>query len=352
MSNLLFKDKPLVGLDISQTGIKIMAIDTQHWVVSGYGSIDLDPAKVQKSLDDDDDAYIQNNLSGMLAKNILGRIPSNHVVLSVPTARTFTRTFAIPRESEKNIADSVQLEIDQYIPIPAESLYVDYEITERTDENIVISLSAAPRTLIDKYTSIAEDAGLKVCAIEPSVSAVARLLERTEEGHLPTIIVDIGAAATDIAVFEGGSIKVTGSIAIGGNTFTLDIAKKLKVPLENAHQLKVLSGLNPGPRQAKISAAITPSLDKIMDETRKVIRYYTERLNNDKKIEQVLVVGGGSNIPGIGEFCTNSLVMPARVASPWQKLNFAKLAEPAKQFRARYITVAGLSILTPSEVKK
>ncbi|MDN5819364.1 MAG: cell division FtsA domain-containing protein, partial [bacterium] len=72
-------------------------------------------------------------------------------------------------------------------------------------------------------------------------------------------------------------------------------------------------------------------------------RYYTERLNDEHKIEQVLIVGGGSNIPGIGDYFTNELLMPARVAVPWQKLDFGKLPQPSKQFRPRYVTVAGLA---------
>ncbi len=151
---------------------------------------------------------------------------------------------------------------------------------------------------------------------------------------------------------DKGAIRVTGGVGIGGNTFTLDIAKKLDITLENAHQLKVLNGLSAGPRQAKITAALKPSLSRISTEIRKVIRYYNERLNDDGKIEQVLVVGGGANVPGIGEFFTNELVMPARVASPWQKLNFGTLKEPNKQFRPRYITVAGLASVTSQEVWK
>lgn len=187
--------------------------------------------------------------------------------------------------------------------------------------------------------------------IEPGISAVARVLEATEEGHLPTVIVDIGPATTDIAVLDG-SIRVTGGLGVGGNTFTLDIAKKLGVPLENAHQLKVLNGLNAGPRQEKITTALRPSLQRIVVETRKVIRYYNERLSDDRKLEQVIIVGGGSNVPGIGDYFTNELVMPARVASPWQQLDFAKLPQPAKQFRPRYITVAGLASIDPGSIWK
>jgi type IV pilus assembly protein PilM len=348
VAKLYYKDKPIIGLDISQTGIKIMAINVKKWLVTGYGSIDLDPEKVQKSLEGDDN-YLESNLQGLLTKNLVGALHSNHVVLSIPTGRTFTRTFNLPSSAEKNLKDAVELEVDQYIPIPSETLYIDYEIVERNKENITISLTAAPRVLIDRCIAITEATGLRVCAVEAGISAVARLLENTEEGHLPTVIVDIGPASTDIAILDR-SIRVSGSIGIGGNTFTLDIAKKLKVPLENAHQLKVLNGLSAGPRQQKLQAALSPNLERILNETRKVIRYYNERLEGRHKLEQVLIVGGGSNIPGLGDFFTNSLVMPARVASPWQRLNFGNLPEPAKQFRPRYITVAGLASVNEESI--
>ena len=81
------------------------------------------------------------------------------------------------------------------------------------------------------------------------------------------------------------------------------------------------------------------------------MRYYEERIKG-MKVEQLIIVGGGSNIPGIGEFFTNNLVIPARVASPWQSLNFGKLPQPAKQLKPRYITVAGIASLTKEEIFK
>ena len=66
----------------------------------------------------------------------------------------------------------------------------------------------------------------------------------------------------------------------------------------------------------------------------------------------ILIVGSGSNVPGLGEFFTNELVMPARVASPWQALDFAHIAQPAKHLRARLATAAGLALVDPKEAVK
>lgn len=349
MTKLFYKDKPIIGLDISQTGIKVMAVDPKKWLVTGYGSIDLDPLKVQKSLDSDD-SYLADNIRTLIQEKIVGVLPSDRVILSIPTSRTFSRTFSVPLKAEKNLKDAVEIEVDQYIPIPINSLYVDYSIIERTKTDLTVIMSAVPQRLIDNCLTALQNANLQAIMIEPGINAVARVLEATEEGHLTTLIVDIGPASTDIAVLEGGAIRVSGGLGIGGNTFTLDIAKKMNVALENAHQLKVLNGLSAGPRQAKITSALQPSLQRILSEIRKVIRYYNERLNDDRKIEQVLVVGGGSNVPGIGEYFTNELVMPARVASPWQKLDFGKLPQPSKQFRPRYITVAGLASVDQKDI--
>ncbi|NCQ54045.1 pilus assembly protein PilM, partial [Candidatus Saccharibacteria bacterium] len=296
--------------------------------------------------------YLADNVQVLIKEKLVGTLPSNHVVISVPTTRTYSRTFSLPTDVEKKLKDAVELEVDQYIPVPASTLYIDYEIIERTKKQITVLMSAVPRTIVDKCVSAAESAGLNVVLVEPGMNAVARLITSSEEGKLPSVIVDIGPATTDIAVLDSGAVRVTGGLAIGGNTFTLDIAKRLEVPLENAHQLKVLNGLNAGPRQEKIRGAVEPSLAQIITETRKVMRYYNERISDDRKLEQLLVVGIGSNMPGIGEYFTNELVMPARVANPWQKLDFGKLPEPAKQFRSRYITAAGLASITTGNIWK
>lgn len=352
MSKFLYKDKPVIGLDISSTGIKIMSVDPKKWLVNGYGSLDLDPLKVKESLENENETYLTENIKLLKQENNIGTLASNQVAIAIPTARSYTRTFSLPSSAEKALDDAVILEAEQYIPIPASTLYIDYQVIERQKKTITVLMSAVSKVIVDNVVRSVEAAGLQPVLIEPSITSVGRLLTATEDGSLPTVIVDIGPASTDIAILDRGSIRVTGGVAVGGNTLTLDIAKKLNVALENAHQLKVLNGLSAGPRQQKLREALSPNLERILSETKKVIRYYNERISNDRKLEQLLVVGGGSNVPGIGEYFTEGLLLAARVASPWQKLDFGKLQEPPKQFRARYITVAGSAIIQSGSIWK
>lgn len=348
MSNIFYQDKPIIGIDINQTSVKFMSIDPKHWRVLGYGSVDLNPTEVAKSIESDG-VYLGQSIKKLLEEKRVGTLNSKHAAVSIPTAKTYARTFTVPAKNEKKIKEAISLEVEQYIPVPIGLLYVDHQIIERSKDVITVQLCTVPKSVVDSCINAVTSAGLKVVMVEPGINSIARLLMEIEDGSLTTVIVDVSSAATDIAILDG-SVRVSGSVNIGGNTFTLAIAKQLHLPLENAHQLKVQYGLNVSPRQAKIVVALEPGLKQIVSEIRKVIRYYSERLQAEKKIEQVIVVGGGSNMPGLGEYLTNALLLPARVASPWQILNFGRLEAPPKQFKSRYITVAGLSIVRPAEI--
>lgn len=351
MVKLFYKDKPIIGLDISPTGIKVMAVDAKRWKVFGYGSLDLDPINMQATFESTDNTYLTENLTSLLRDKVIGTLPSNHAAIAIPAARTFSRTFSLPRDQEKNIASAVDIEVNQYIPIPSSALYVDYGIAERTKDTLTVLMSAVPKTLVDNCVDAAQVAGLRPVLVEPSSNAIARMLDLTEHSlEMTTLIIDIGTTSADIAILDRSAIRVTGSVPVGSNTFTVSISEKLGVSLENAHQMKVINGLNASPRQEKIKAALDPHLQRIVSEIHKVVRYYSERITEDRHIEQVLVVGSGSDIPGMGDYFTDALVMAARVASPWERLDFGKMPLPNKQFRPRYITVAGLSVIDKSEI--
>lgn len=348
MTNYFYKDKPVIGLDINQTNIKIMAINAKKWSVLGYGSIDVDPSKLQQSLEGDG-AYLTEQLQQLLKHKVVGELPSNHVVMSIPTARTYSRSISLPADIKGDLLQAIRLEAEQSIPVSIDQLYLDYEVTSKNKDSVTAYICAAPRKIVDTCMTAAETAGLRVVMVEPSMNAVARLLKTSEQGDLPTIIVDIGAANTDVAVLDS-TIKVTGGVAIGGNTLTLNIASSLNVSLEQAHQLKVLNGLTPSKQQRALTKAVQPSLLKIVAEVKKIMRYYEERVPGARKLEQVVIIGGGSNMPGLGDYFTENLVLASRIASPWHSLNFENLPQPARQFKPRYISVAGLALVESKEI--
>ena len=350
MNGIFYKKKPIIGLEFSRTGLRVASIDREKMQVEGYGSIELDPSKVSDDLSASRE-YIIQKLNKLYSEKITGKLDSKRIILGIPTIKTFARTFTLPSDQESKIKSAVDLEAEQYIPMPLENLYIDYQIINRAKDSLTVLMCAVPKKYIDDLIDILEGFGFEIALIEPSIYASARLLESTKEGGMPTVVIDIGPGDTDIAVFDG-VVRVTGGLNMGGNTFTLEIAKKMDLTLENAHQLKVLSGLSPGPRQAKVSAALRQPLLKMVDETKRIMRFYVDRFPDAAKLEQVIIVGSGSNVPGLGEFFTNELIMPARVASPWRSLNFSGNSQPTQSIRSRLATASGLGLVDPKETTK
>ena len=137
MSKFFYKDKPIIGLDISSTGIKLMSIDSKRWLVNGYGSLDLDPLKMKEAFENSDSTFITDSLKSLMAEKIIGTVASDRVAITVPTTRSYTRTFTLPDSAEKSLDEAVVLEAEQYIPIPVSTLYIDYQIIERSHKTFL-----------------------------------------------------------------------------------------------------------------------------------------------------------------------------------------------------------------------
>lgn len=314
--------------------------------VLAYATIDLPRDKVTTSLENSD-SYLESKLVELIDKKLVGKLSGHYVSVSIPTANTFSRVIRLPIEAEKDLASAIDLEIEQYIPIPKDLLISDYSITSRTNKNLEVLICATPKNIVNRVVDIVRTIQLEPVLIEPSMHSISRLLYKNEAGYLRTIVLDIGLTGTDIAVLDK-IIKATSSIQIGGNTFTMSIAKSMDIPVERAHQLKLLKGFNKSPEQKDITKALEPDMEVITNEIKKLLRYYEERLEG-KPIEQIIITGVGSNVAGLGDYFTNALYLPVRLANPWQDINFKHLPRPKRILISRYITVAGAAIANPKE---
>ena len=147
------------------------------------------------------------------------------------------------------------------------------------------------------------------------------------------------------------TLRVTGTIDEGGETLTNAIADVLKVDRSQAHLLKTIYGLNLSSKQAKIAKAVAPILEKVALEIKRMDRFYQERVNKTA-IGQIILTGGGANMPGINDFLTNELRIPTRVCAPWsQAVSFNKLPTPPQYELPRYLTVTGLALTAEEDLQ-
>lgn len=347
---LFFVDKPVFGIDISQTSVKVMQIDTSSKVhaVRGYGHINFDDRAIKQGVIIDPET-IAKAVYTLFSKHLVGTIDSKRVIGSISSASTFNRILSLPEMDKKDLDEAVRLEAEQYIPVSIEDLYLDYEVVKKEKDNIGVLMVGAPKKVIDSFMVLLDLLGLEIVGLQPSIDAITKIIMHAEGTSIPTLIIDFGSYNSTMAIYDS-TISVTGSISSGGENISELITKSLGVTSRQAYTMKTRYGLDSSKHQKEIVQALNPYLKKLISEIKKIVRFYEERSTNDEKVGQVITVGGGANLPGLSSYLTDQLRLPVRRCDPWQNLNFGTIQPPHPLETTLYTTAAGLSLVNPKEV--
>jgi len=353
-------DRPLFGLDIGHGSLKVMQVSepagtnktaghTKHRPrIIGYGFVAFDKAAQEDGVVVQPEVIAKATLD-LFKHHLIGDITTRRVAIAIPAYRTFTRSLKLPKLKTGQLREAVQLEAEQYISIPLEELYLDYEIIKQTEDSIELFVVAVPQTIVNSYLELAQILGLETVLIEPTLSSSGRLFSLDEQSDLATCIIDFGSLSSDISIFDTHML-VAGTVQGGGENFTNSISAKLDVTAQEAGLIKTRYGLSASKKQADIKKALQPTLDQIVKEIRRMMRYYEERYGSERPIGQIITLGGGANMPGLSEYLTEAMRLAVRHSNPWQYFNYHGLQPPSDADKPMYATVAGLSLAHPKEV--
>lgn len=349
---LLYTDKPVFGFDIGRSSLKVMQIhrNGNHSQVVGYGATTFDGAATSRGVIVDHETIVKAAYS-MFKSGIVGTISSRRVAVSLPNEFSFSRVVSLPKMDVKDLRSAVIAEIDQSIPLNIDDLYYDFEITRTlTDGNQEVQLVATPKAIVDSYSGFFDALGLEMALIESNISAMTRIVIHAEAHDTNTLIVDVGSTACDISVYDGSAIRATSTVDCSSERLTQNIADALGLSLQQAHSIKTRYGLEVSKKQDIIVKAAEKELSKLVNEIRKVMRYFADRNKNEETIGQIIILGGGANLPGLSSYITDKTRVATRLCAPWNNLLFGKLQPPHELETTLYTTAGGLALVNPKEL--
>lgn len=352
--SLFYKDKPLFGFDLGFNTMKIMQIDSgrNSETVVGYGVSKFDEQAVKDGVIVDYESLAKSAVE-LFKNNVIGNITTRRVAATIPAAKAYSRVFTLPATlSRKKLDEAVRLEAGQYIPIPLEDLYLDYDIVNKNKDDMEVLVVGAPKAIVDSYMKFFSLIGLEVCVLETTISAASRIISMVENSNdIPTILIDLGSLSVDLTVFDK-NLVVNGTIPGGGDDFSNKIAEKLGVDKSEANSIKTKYGLGVSKHQDKVREALKPQLDSLIKEIRRVVRYYEEKTEGKATVGQIITMGGGANMPGLVDYLTDNLRIATRMCNFWSSLTTDGLQPPSEAEKSLYITVAGAAITKPEDIWK
>lgn len=203
-------------------------------------------------------------------------------------------------------------------------------LTLEVKVHIVTALGSVSQNVV----TVLNRAGVAVedKVFEPLAAADAVL--RADEREIGTCLIDIGAGSTDLAVFHDGAVVHTGSIPVGGDHFTNDIAVGLQTPIADAEKLKKLLGcaivvrvpscnevevpsLGDRPSRLMSQRAIAEVLEPRARELFELVRTHLAQAGVLHLCSAgVALCGGGSRLICLMEVAEDALRRPIRLAYP------------------------------------
>lgn len=179
-----------------------------------------------------------------------------------------------------------------------------------------------------------QEAGLRVEGfVLHSLASGLATLEAAEQGQT-VIVVDMGGGTTDVGVFKRGNLAHSASIPIGGEHVTADLAQILKIPMEEAEDVKrrygaalpeladqdvtleitTASGSTHAITAFELSRIIKPRLSEIFSLIRDEIDH---TLGPVELVAQgIVLTGGAAQLRGTPDLARDRFRLPVRVGQP------------------------------------
>ncbi|MDX1931920.1 MAG: type IV pilus assembly protein PilM [Capsulimonadales bacterium] len=236
-----------VGLDIGSQLIKVVEVRgfKNNLNVTAMGMVETPPGSVQGGIITDP-KLLGNTIKNLLAKS---GVRSRRVVSSVAGADgVVVRVIEVAAMQPSELKAMMGYEVERHIPFSVNDVHMDFQAIEpeagevSPDATMEVLLAVAKNEMLHAHLLTLQSAGLTPVAIDVEPLAVGRaLIDLNKSNNFVgknVVIVNIGAAITDVGIFKKGILRFPRTIPIAGDTFTRAIADHLGLSIEQAEEEK------------------------------------------------------------------------------------------------------------------
>lgn len=311
-----FLTEPAFGLDISDESIKYITLFmTKHGVRTGrHGEFPIPPGIIESGKIKDT-KRLEEILLSLRNKEGL-----KSVRVSLPEEQVYLFKLRLDKEGLKSVRESIELAIEEHVPVPAMDAIFDYELIKEDVKSLEIQVATIPKNVIENYLSVFKNAQMSVQSFELEAQAIARAV--VKKGDVGTyMIVDFGEKRTGIFIISDGIVMFTSTLDVGGSVLNGMIKKNFQITIEEAEKMKKKYGLQRNVENKEVFSVLLNSVSILRDEVAKHSLYWHTHKDaegkNNPPIKKIILCGGDSNLIGLSEYLSISMKMPVEMANVW-----------------------------------
>ncbi|MCX7145104.1 MAG: pilus assembly protein PilM [Sulfuritalea sp.] len=315
------KLRPLIGVDISSTAVKMVEL-----VDAGKGQPRVERYAIEPL---PKEAVLDGNLASLESvADTLQRCwkrlgtSTRFVALALPTSAVITKKITLPGNlREQDMEIQVESEANQYIPFALEEVNLDFQVigpAPGSPDDVEVLLAASRKEKVEDRVAAAELAQLKpvvmdveAYAIQVAYELVIKQLPREGVDQI-VALVDVGASAMKITIMKDNQQLYAREQAFGGSQLTDEIMRVYGMGPDEAENLK-RSGTPPDNYEAEI---LHPFIENMAQEVARALQFFfTSTPFNE--VHHILLAGGSALVPGVAEIVGQRTNVNTLLADPF-----------------------------------
>ncbi len=321
---LAAKGLPIIGLDISTTAVKLVELSD-----AGKGMLRIERYIIEPL---PKDAVTDGNIANLdqvadtlrtAWKNLGSRI--KNVAVALPASAVITKKILVPASLKGiDLENQVEAEANQVIPFSLDEVNLDFQVmgaSPGSPDDVQILLAAARKEKVEDRVAVTEAAGLRALimdvesyATQTAYEQIAHMLPNAGAGQTIAVI-DVGAQNMHINILHDNESVYLREHGFGGNQLNNEISRRYGMSSEEAENAK-RKGTLPESYDVEV---LQPYSETLAMEIGRALQLFTTSTQY-RKVDQILLAGGGAIIPGIDEVVAGRTSTPTLVVNPFSNM--------------------------------
>ncbi|MEL7500638.1 MAG: type IV pilus assembly protein PilM [Planctomycetota bacterium] len=328
------KKNAVWGIDIGQCALKALRCtpseDGESIEADKYDFIEY--PKILSAPDADAEELVQDALKEFLSRN---DVVGDKVAISVSGQAGLSRFFKPPPVEVKTLPDIVKFEVKQQIPFPIEDVIWDWQqlggtVVDGRTVDAEVGLFAMKREAVFRALHPFDEVDVDVDLVQLSPLAIFNVVchdiiedlpdpeEFDPENPPPSIVVmSMGTDTTDLIVTNGIKLWLR-NIPIGGNHFTKQLSREMKLTQTKAEHLKRNARASENPKQ--IFKAMRPVFHDFVNEVQRSLTFF-ESMEKSSELSKIVLLGNAAKLPGLRQYLSKQLEMDIAKVTDFNRLS-------------------------------
>jgi type IV pilus assembly protein PilM len=314
--------KQCIGLDIGSSSVKAVQLRKKGagWALQAFGMQPLVPQTIVDGTIMDQSA-VAESIRQLWSRL---RLKQKDVAIAIAGHSVIIKKIAVPQMAPETLAANIRAEAEHHIPFGRDDVEIDYHVTNPASASgqTELLLVAAKKEVVADYIQVVRDAGL----IPQVVDVAAFASQNGFEVNYPldpretVVLINIGAAISNINIVRSGVSLFTRDVTIGGNAFTEEIQKQLGIQADEAEAYKIGGSANE-------DGVVPQDVLRVMDGVSEVMAGEFQRsldfflaTTADANVTRIVLAGGSAKITSLHRAIERRSRLPLEVADAWRRV--------------------------------